>query len=220
MQAISRVRVNIHGRELIPDGSLIFVINHFTRIETLLLPYHIYSLTGRPVWSLADASMFGGTFGKVLDAVGAVSTKAPDRDRLIVKSLLSGEANWIFFPEGYMVKDKAIVEKTRYAIFRAGGRRPPHTGAASLALRTEFYRQRLRVLVRELPDEAERLQQLFGIEDLAPVLAGRTTIVPVNITYYPLRARENALSRLAGKLFQVPARFHEELLTEGAMLLE
>lgn len=125
MQAISRVRVNIHGRELIPDGSLIFVINHFTRIETLLLPYHIYSLTGRPVWSLADAAMFGGTLGKMLDAVGAVSTKAPDRDRLIVKSLLSGEANWIFFPEGYMVKDKAIVEKTRYAIFRAGGRRPP-----------------------------------------------------------------------------------------------
>lgn len=221
MQAISQVRVNIHGRELIPDGSLIFVINHFTRIETLLLPYHIFSLTGRPVWSLADATMFGGTLGKMLDAVGAVSTSAPDRDRLIVKSLLSGEAHWIIFPEGYMVKDKAIVEKTRYAISRAGGRRPPHTGAAFLAFRTEFYRQRLRMLVREFPDEAERLRQLFGIDDLAPVLAGRTAIVPVNITYYPLRARENALSRLAGRLFgQVPARFHEELLTEGAMLLE
>ncbi len=221
MEAVSRVRVNIHGREQIPDGSLIFVINHFTRIETLLLPYHIYSLTGRPVWSLADAAMFGGTLGKVLDAVGAVSTSAPDRDRLIVKNLLSGEANWIIFPEGYMVKDKAIVERARYAIFRAGGRLPPHTGAASLALRTEFYRQRLRLLVRELPDEAERLRQLFGIDDLAPVLAGRTLIVPVNITYYPLRARENALSRLADRFFgQVPARFHEELITEGAMLLE
>lgn len=221
MEAISRIRVNIHGREQIPDGSLIFVINHFTRIETLLLPCHIYSLTGRPVWSLADAALFGGTFGKVLDAVGALSTKAPDRDRLIVKSLLSGEANWIIFPEGYMVKDKAIVEKTRYAISRAGGRRPPHTGAAALALRTEFYRQRLRLLVREQPDEAERLRQLFGIEDLAPVLAGRTRIVPVNITYYPLRAQENALSRLAARLFgPVPERFHEELLTEGAMLLD
>ncbi len=221
MEAVSRVRVNIHGREQVPDGSLIFVVNHFTRIETLLLPVHIFSLTNRPVWSLADASMFRGTLGKMLDAVGAVSTRAPDRDRLIVKSLLNGEANWIIFPEGYMVKDKALVEKTRYAISRAGGRRPPHTGAAFLALRTEFYRQRLRVLVRELPDEAERLRLLFGIEDLAPVLAGRTWIVPVNITYYPLRAQENALSRLAARLFgPVPPRFHEELLTEGAMLLE
>ena len=221
MEALSKVNVNIHGREKIPDGSLIFVVNHFTRIETFLLPYHIYHLTQRPVWSLANPNMFSGAFGQLLEAIGAVSTRAPHRDRVIVKSLLTGEANWIIFPEGCMVKDKLFVEHARYVVSCAGGRRAPHTGAATLALRTEFYRQRLRRLSTELPTEAERLRQLFGIEDLTTVLSGKTSIVPVNITYYPLRAKENALSRLAGLfLSQLAERYHEELLTEGAMVLE
>ncbi len=221
MEALSKVNVNIYGRENIPDGSLIFVVNHFTRIETFLLPYHIYHLTNRPVWSLADPNMFSGAFGQLLEAVGAVSTKTPHRDRVIVKSLLTGEANWIIFPEGCMVKDKLFVEHARYAVSCAGGRRPPHTGAAALALRTEFYRKRLRSLSSELPAEAQRLQKLFGIDDLTPVLSGKTSIVPVNITYYPLRAKENALSRLA-EIFLRPLaqRYQEELLTEGAMVLD
>jgi len=220
MEALSKVNVNIHGRENIPDGSLIFVVNHFTRIETILLPYHIYHLTRRPVWSLANPDMFSGAFGQLLEAVGAVSTRAPHRDRVIVKSLLTGDANWIIFPEGCMVKDKLFVEHARYAVSSAGGRRAPHTGAATLALRTEFYRQRLRRLMVGQPAEAQRLQQLFDIDDLAPVLAGKTFIVPVNITYYPLRARENALSRLAGIfLGGLAEKYHEELLTEGAMIL-
>jgi 1-acyl-sn-glycerol-3-phosphate acyltransferase len=218
MEAISRVHVNIHGRVNIPEGSLIFVVNHFTRIETLLLPYHVYQLTQVPVWSLADPNLFNGAFGSLLETVGALSTSDPHRDRLIVKSLLTGEANWIIFPEGCMVKDKAFVEHARYAISCAGGRRPPHTGAATLALRTEFYRRRLRELVSGHPDEAERLRMMFGIDDMGPVLEGTTRIVPVNITYYPLRARENAISRLASRFIgAMPAQLHEELLTEGAM---
>jgi esterase/lipase/1-acyl-sn-glycerol-3-phosphate acyltransferase len=221
MENISKVRVRVHGREHIPGGSLIFVVNHFTRMETMLLPYHVYHLTGVPVWSLADSHLFKGTMGTLLDAVGAISTAAPDRDRLVVKNLLTGEANWIIFPEGRMIKDKAVVEHARYMVHSAGGRRPPHTGAATLALRTEFYRRRLRRLATAWPEEAERLQGLFGIEDLGPVMAGTTRIVPVNITYYPLRARETILSQMADRLFgDLPPNLHEEILLEGAMLLE
>ncbi|MDZ4185918.1 MAG: alpha/beta fold hydrolase [Desulfuromonadales bacterium] len=221
LENLSRVRINMHGRENLSAAPTIFVVNHFTRIETLLLPFHIYSLTQRPVWSLADAALFRGTFGNLLDALGAVSTRAPDRDRLMVKSLLTGEANWIIFPEGCMVKDKVIIEQARYAISCAGGRKPPHTGAATLALRTEFYRKRLQTLTNDLPDEAERLRALFGITAPTDILTTPTQIIPVNITYYPLRAKENALSRLAERyLGDLPERFHEELLIEGAMLLE
>ncbi|MBE0504623.1 MAG: alpha/beta fold hydrolase [Desulfuromonadales bacterium] len=221
LENLSRVRVNLHGGENLSAAPTIFVVNHFTRIETLLLPYHIYSLTQRPVWSLADAALFRGTFGNLLDALGAVSTKAPDRDRLMVKSLLTGEANWIIFPEGCMVKDKVIIEQARYAISCAGGRKPPHTGAATLALRTEFYRKRLHALATEFPAEAERLRSLFGITAPSEILAHPTQIIPVNITYYPLRAKENAFSRLAERyLGDLAPRFHEELLIEGAMLLE
>ena len=52
---LSKAHIHIHGAEHIPHGSLLFVINHFTRIETLLMPYQIFKLTDIPVWSLASA---------------------------------------------------------------------------------------------------------------------------------------------------------------------
>lgn len=216
-QAMSRLKVNLHGRENIPQGSIIFVVNHFTRIETLLLPYHIYRLTHVPVWSLADASLFGGRFSRVLDVLGAVSTRSPDRDRVMVRTLLTGEANWIIFPEGRMVKDKGPF---RDRMLRPSIGLRPHSGAATLGLRTEFYRERLTRLEDTAPEEVERLKGMFQIRDLDPVLRGKCWIVPVNITYYPLRTRDNALSAL-GERFLKDASPHlkEEILTEGSMLL-
>jgi len=217
----SRARVNMHNSERIPqDGSLLFVVNHFTRIETLLLPYWFNRLTQLPVWSLADVELFKGALAAYLDTVGAVSTRDPDRDRLIVRSLLTGEAAWVIYPEGRMVKNKKIVEKGRYVISYAGGKHPPHTGAATLALRTEFYRQRIRRLLTESPGEARRILSKFQIEDPASLLERHTYIVPVNLTYYPIRAKENALSELARKLNEnISERFVEELMAEGTMFL-
>jgi len=217
---LSKVNISFHGESNIPKGSNIFVINHFTRLETFLMPYVIFRLTKIPVWSLASYELFKGAFGAYLDKVGAVSTKNPDRDRLIVKTLLTGEANWIIFPEGRMVKNKKIIEKGRFMISAAGGKHPPHSGAATLALRTEFYRQRLRKLKAENSEEARHLAELFQIQDLEPVLNGVTYIVPVNLTYYPIRVRENILSNLAVRLVDdLPERIIEEIMTEGSMLL-
>ncbi len=217
LEAFSKARVHLHGKENIPKGSIIFVVNHFTRIETLLLPYHSYLLTGVPVWSLADASFFDSPLRGFLEMMGAVSTRNPDRDRVIVKTLLTGEANWVIFPEGRMVKDKGAFRRRLF--FPSSGERP-HSGAATLALRTEFYRQRLIRLAGDAPAEANRLKGLFQIGDLGPVLSGKSWIVPVNVTYYPLRARENVLSRLADLLMKgAPLRLREEILTEGSMLL-
>lgn len=220
LAGLSKAKIQIHGKENIPKGSVVFVINHFTRIETLFLPYHIHQLTRVPVWSLADYQLFEGGLGVFLEKVGAVSTKNPHRDLLIIKTLLTGEAMWIIFPEGRMVKNKKIVEKGRFMISYAGGKHPPHTGAATLALRTEFYRQRLGIMSRKHPEEAARLMKLFQIESLEPVLELHTCIVPVNITYYPLRAHENILSSLAVHLAdRIPERAVEEIMTEGSMLL-
>jgi len=218
---LSRAHVNMHNSENIPrEGSLLFVVNHFTRIETLLLPYWLNQLTHLPVWSLADFELFKGALGAYLDKVGAVSTRDPDRDRLIVKSLLTGEAAWVIYPEGRMVKSKKIVEKGRYMISYAGGKHPPHTGAATLALRTEFYRQRIHRLLTESPPEAQRILAAFRIEDPSPLLARYTYIVPVNLTYYPIRAKENALSELARKINgNLSDRVAEELMAEGTMFL-
>ena len=217
---LSKARISHHGEKNIPAGPNIFVINHFTRLETFLMPYIIFRLTKIPVWSLAAFELFKGAFGSYLEQVGAVSTKNPDRDRLIVKSLLTGEANWIIFPEGRMVKNKKIIEKGRFMISAAGGKHPPHSGAATLAMRTEFYRQRLQKLSAENSDEVRHLLELFQIENLESVLYQNTHIVPVNLTYYPLRARENILSNLALRLVDdLSERLIEELMTEGSMLL-
>jgi esterase/lipase/1-acyl-sn-glycerol-3-phosphate acyltransferase len=212
---LSKANIALHGQENIPDGSIIFVI-----IETFLMPYQIFTVTKVPVWSLADYELFQGAFGNYLEKLGALSTKSPDRDQLIVKTLLTGEANWIIFPEGRMVKNKKIIEKGQFMVSRAGGKHPPHTGAGTLALRTEFYRQRLRRLATENPDEARYLMDSFQLESLEPVLDRKTYIVPVNLTYYPIRARENILSKLALRLVDdLPERIIEELMTEGSMLL-
>ncbi len=217
---LSRLNVMIHGKENIPDGSIIFVSNHFTRFETLLLPYYINQLTSAPAWSLADYSLFKGPLGSLLDKIGAVSTKDPDRDLLIVKSLLIGEATWIIFPEGLMVKNKKTFERGRFLISGVQGKHPPHTGAAALALRTEFYRERLRILLQEAPDEAKRLMDSFRLVSIEPVLERTTYIVPVNITYYPIRARENIIShQLVKRMEEVPERMLEEIMAEGTMIL-
>ena len=220
LENLSRARVNLHAAENIPAGNNIFVVNHFTRIETFVLPTHLFRLTQKPIWSLAAAQFFQGAFGNYMDNIGAVSTQNPDRDRLIVKTLLTGEAMWVIFPEGRMVKNKKIVEKGRFMISYAGGKHPPHTGAATLAMRTEFYRQRLFVLSKTKPQEAARLLKRFRIDTIADISTRGTHIVPVNITYYPVRARENAISNMALNLVEnLSDRLIEELMTEGNMIL-
>lgn len=217
---LSNAQVHLHGTENIPDGSKIFVLNHFTRLETFLIPYYLHKLVKLPIWSIAAAELFVGSFGRYLESVGAVSTKDPDRDRLIVKSLLTGEAGWVIFPEGRMVKSKKIVEKGRFMVSFAGGKHAPHTGAAYLALRTEFYRQRMLQLANSAPRESDRLLQMFNLETTADISQLGTYIVPVNLTYYPLRAKLNVLNRIAERLVEgLPERINEELMTEGAMLV-
>ncbi len=220
LENLSRARVNLHATENIPDGNNIFVVNHFTRIETFVLPTHLFRFTQTPIWSLAAAEFFQGTFGNYMDNIGAVSTQNPDRDRLIVKTLLTGEAMWIIFPEGRMVKNKKIIEKGRFMISYAGGKHPPHTGAATLALRTEFYRQRLFALSETNPEESTRLLERFRIDSIDDISTTGTHLVPVNITYYPVRARENAISNMAQNLVEnLSDRLIEELMTEGNMIL-
>ncbi len=220
LSSLSKARVRVHGEENLSPGSDIFVINHFTRIETLILPAYINELTGREIWSLANSNLFTPALSSYFDSVGVVSTRNPDRDLLMVKTLLTGEASWIVYPEGRMVKSKKTFEKGKFIVAHPGGKHPPHSGAATLALRTEFYRQRLRAMIRGLPDETRRLMEKFGIEDLESVLTRQTRIIPVNITYYPIRARENLISRFVSRLkSDLPERFLEELMTEGSMLL-
>jgi esterase/lipase/1-acyl-sn-glycerol-3-phosphate acyltransferase len=214
--------IRLHNAEAIRDDmAIIFTVNHFTRLETLLLPYQIHKATGKEVWSLADASLFVGRIGSYLSSMGTVSTKDPDRDRIIVRSLLSGDHPWIIFPEGQMVKDKKVIDPGgTFRVFSRGIRRPPHTGAASIALRAEYYRHKLGCLANAPHREGiERVLERFALGSFEQALSKRTVIIPVNVTYFPIRAQDNPLVRLAKGIAKgLSARGLEELSVEGTIL--
>jgi len=201
LSGLARTRVRLHGAEQVPAGGVIFVTNHFTRLDMLLVPYHLFQLTGKPVWSLTEAGEFKGALASFLNRHGGRSSEAPDRDRLMVKTLLTGEASWIVFPSQDDPSD-----------------RPPP--AATLALRTEFYRQRIREMRQVMPQEARRLVERYGLVSCEAVSAASTAVVPVNLTYYPLRGRETVLGELARSLAEDRAGTPlEEILRQASRLM-
>jgi esterase/lipase len=221
LERLFKASVRVYDVENIPDGVIVFVVNHFTRLETLILPHQIYRLTGKPLMSLAYHGLFTGALGAYLDSLGAVSTKDPNRDKIIIRSLLRGDHPWLIFPEGAMIKDKKIIESGKFLIYSAtGAKRPPHTGAAALALRTEFYRQRLHHLQHHDPALLKQQLEVFGLISPEEVTERETYLVPVNLSYYPIRSRQNAIEKMASYLVKdIPERIVEELQTEGTMLL-
>jgi esterase/lipase/1-acyl-sn-glycerol-3-phosphate acyltransferase len=221
----TKADIRIHGKENIIDQPILYVINHFTRMETFFLPYIINQITGTEILSLAAAEFFGGGFGNYLQKVGAVSTDAPDRDRVMTSALLKKDMSCLIFPEGQMIKDKKIIEKGKYMVYNSGIRRPPHTGAAILALRTEFYRQKLSYFKTiKFQEGITAYSEFFEIESkekLNYIIKAQTHILPVNVTYYPLRARKNLINKIASKFIKnVPERLEEELEIEGSMLID
>jgi esterase/lipase/1-acyl-sn-glycerol-3-phosphate acyltransferase len=221
IEGLFKASVHIHGRENILDGIVIFVVNHFTRLETLILPYELFRITGRPVMSLVHHGLFEGALGNFLEHMGAVSTRDPNRDRTVIRSLLVGDSPWLIFPEGSMIKDKKIVERGKFRVYSdTGSRRSPHTGAAVYALRTEFYRKRIHHLRDVSPDLLSQQLEFFDLKSPEQVSRKQTYLVPVNVSYYPIRPRQNALQVLASTLKKdIPDQFLEELETEGTMLL-
>jgi len=223
---LTKADVRLHNLELIEDDmAIIFAVNHFTRLETLLLPYQFNKHTGLEVWSLAAAELFVGRLGEHLKKLGTVSTKDPDRDKMIVHSLLKGDHPWVIFPEGQMIKDKKVVGPTgAFQVYNSNsGRRTPHKGVANLALRAEFYRYKLECIYNNPNQEGlEETKELFGIEnddEVDSILKKRTVIIPVNITYYPIRARDNVLLRMASTFAKdLSTRSLEELSVEGTLL--
>lgn len=217
-----KATVRVHNISCLDeDMAVILVANHFTRLETVLLPYVFQKHAGQELWSLAAAELFQGRIAGYLHSVGAISTSDPDRDKTILHSLLVGDHPWIIFPEGRMIKDKRVLdERGMFAVFSGEEPRPPHRGAAVLALRAEFYRRKIACLAKRpgQPGLAETLDR-FGLASAAEPLRKRTVIVPVNITYFPLRPQANLFLNLAKRAIRdLSPRAIEELSVEGTVL--
>ncbi|MHC4949163.1 MAG: alpha/beta fold hydrolase [Planctomycetota bacterium] len=215
-----RMKLRVTGAEHVPARPTIFAVNHFTRSETVLVPYAIYHHLGRPVRSLATHVVFRGLMARWLRACGVMSTRDPRRNRTIVAQLMTGDRDWVIYPEGGLVKNKKTMRGGRLHLTRPRRKGPPHTGAAMLALKAEICKRRYRRACaandRERMAFYERTYGLSGPGDLAEESA---VIVPVSITYHPMRSGRNPLSRI-GRLLSpgLDPRVAEELLVEGTIL--
>jgi esterase/lipase/1-acyl-sn-glycerol-3-phosphate acyltransferase len=219
----SEMDLRLHGLENVPDEPVLYAVNHFTRSETVLLPYLIRKHIKKYPISLAHESFFGGAMREFMDNLGTVSTADPDRDKILINALLTDSHPVVIFPEGQIIKDKKIIEKGKYLVYNSGIRRPPHSGAAQIALLTQFMREKLRRF-RLCGDSSsiDRIATHFGFDaaDVEKITNKETYIVPVNITYYPVRAQENTLSKIAGRFINnISTRFREELAVEGPIIL-
>ncbi len=206
--------------EEIPKTPLLFLANHFTRFETLVVPYVLFSKHHRVSRSLADNTIFVGWMGEYMRLVGAISNKFKGRDCIILDDLLSGNADWIIYPEGEMIKNKLIsYENEEFYIHTKSYDGHVHTGAAVLALKSEIMRER----IKRTHDEAiiRRFCETHHIDRSKLDEDVYLHIMPLSITYYPIRPGENRLLLFLDRWLNLRGtRFFEELEIEINLLMK
>lgn len=218
VRKLSGANITITG-ENIPDSPVIFVANHFTRFETFVVPHMLYKKYKRSSRSLADDGIFVGFLGQYMKWVGTISNKNIARDCIIMEELLSGEGDWVIYPEGYMVKNKRITfDNGAFCTHSPDHEGPIHTGAAVLALKTKIVQTRAR------EDNEKEFKHFCSVMDIDskkidPEL--NIKVVPVSITYYPIRPGKNRfLTWVDSIVHQRDTRLFEELEIEVNLLMD
>ena len=227
LKKIVQVNLELHADGTAIEDGDIFLFNHFARFETFIPQYFIYQRTGAYCRSVAGSEFFGDdAFSAYLRRVGAIPNNHPRLLPFLAGEILRGR-KVIVFPEGGMVKDRRVVdERGVYSVYSraARDRRKHHTGAAALALVLDGFKHMvLHAHQRGDGRRVEQWAQSLGLEHIGQLLeAARrpTRIVPANITFYPMRVRDNLLRKGAELLNRgLSRRLSEELLIEGNILL-
>ena len=199
----------------------LFVANHFTRAETLFIPYIINKYSKRRLKSLAFDGLFKGKLANILHSLGAVSTADKNRDKIILHDLIYSCDDWVIYPEGAMIKSKEIIRKNRFLNKTPERFGPTRTGSGALAIKSEIFRDQI---VKAYDNNDQNMLSYFEkefslkYEDRLRHL--NTHIVPVTISYYPLRPGKNKIHDIAQRIFKrIPKNVAEELEIEGNLLL-
>ena len=219
IKKLSGANITTSGEE-IPDPPIMFLANHFTRFETFVVPYLIFSKHKHVSRSLADDTIFVGWLGEYMRLAGAISNKNKERNCIILDDLISGKACWIIYPEGSMVKNKQITfENGEFYIHTESYDGHVHTGSAVLALESEIMRER----IKNMDDEAA-IQQFCKVHHVDRSKLDESVhlhIMPLSITYYPIRPGENRLLLFIDKFLNLRGtRFFEELEIEINLLMK
>lgn len=221
MEKTLGIQLATHGLDNLTDCPTLYVVNHFTRAETFIIPYLLYKIRKENARSLAHHGLFTGVLGRYISRLGAVSTREESRNRMIIGDLITGRKNWVIYPEGIMVKNKKYMDHGKFMIEAPDYQGPPHSGAAVLALRAQLHKQDY-LAACERGDVSKRAfyEERYGLSGPDAISTKPLVITPINITYYPIRPQENKVSQLARTLIKdLPERIGEELQVEGRILL-
>lgn len=198
IEKLFNIKFSIKGKENIPhDKSILFLANHFTRFETIVMPYILNKIGGiKYTRSLAYKDLFIGKMGEYLTSMKVLSTGAENRDATIISDLVQKKYNWLIYPEGEMVKDKSIYTSSPSTISFPFGNKikvRAKTGCATLLLKAEF----------------------------ANAIKGEIFACPISISYEPIHARHSKLYALLRRLVEkpnFPKRLKEEMYYEASLL--
>ncbi|WP_415406288.1 alpha/beta fold hydrolase [Sulfurovum sp. CS9] len=218
VRKLSGANITISGEE-VADSPVLFVANHFTRFETFVVPHMLYEEYGRVSRSLADDSVFVGTLGRFMRWVGTISNKNKARDCIIVEDLLKGSSDWIIYPEGYMVKNKRITfDNGEFCTHSPEYEGPIHTGAAVMALRAKMAQLRAKTHSKK---DLKRFCSSMGIDADGIDTTLEVKVVPISITYYPIRPGKNRFLTWVNSIVQQRnTRMFEELEIEVNLLMD
>ncbi|MBP9490152.1 MAG: alpha/beta fold hydrolase [Aliarcobacter sp.] len=219
LEKILDANIEVKGVENIPfSNPKMFVANHFTRIEAMLVPYTLYNITNKKVGVIADDSLFKGFFGTFLTNLGAMKKSEANRNEHIIGDLITSCKDWMIFPEGMMVKAKDIskIDKN-FCVKIDGSCQRVYTGASVFALTSQFFRQKY--LDKKL-ENYEEFSKKYFVHDCKDINQNETMIVPINISYSRLRNEDNFLVDMAKKLLEdIGGNFKEELKIESNIIL-
>lgn len=217
----SSLTISIH-----PDVDLtrptLFCANHFTRVETFLIPSFLYQKLNIKVRSLADAGLFQPKLKEYLESLGAISTKDSNRDTIILSDLIKGKNSWLIYPEGHMLKNKKVtISGKQFIVHDAKGPHPIPTGSAVLALKCELEKQAYHYANKEENMQAiDEFHQKYTLQEGEMISYVGTQIIPVTINYFPIRTGKNIFTQMAGSILEIKSEaLLEELEVEGNLLI-
>ena len=219
LEKILDANIEVKGIENIPfSNPKMFVANHFTRIEAMLVPYTLYNITNKKVGVIADDSLFKGFFGTFLSNLGAMKKSEINRNEHIIGDLITSCKDWMIFPEGVMVKAKDISKIDKNFCVKIDGTcQRVYTGASVFALSSQFFRQKY--FDKKL-ENYEEFSKKYFVNDCKDINKNETMIVPINISYSRLRNEDNFLVDMAKKLLEdMGGNFKEELKIESNIIL-
>lgn len=219
LEKILDANIKIKGKHNIPKNNpRIFIANHFTRIEAILVPYILNNISNKKVGVIADDSLFNTAFGSLLKNIGALKKSNPYRNNIILGDLLTSCKDWMIFPEGLMVKEKDITKQgSHYCVKVDKTCQRVYTGSAFFALYSQLLRKNyLDKNIKNL----KKFKRKYFLDDCMDINTNETMIVPINISYSKIRKGENFLMTMADKLFEeMGENFKEELEIESNIIL-